>query len=505
MSDFSERIRRLSPAQRELLFRGLHRPEQTADSRRIRRRESAEPAPLSFAQQRLWFLDELGGIAGAYHVPVVLELRGPLDACALKHSLQAVCSRHEILRTTFPSIGGQPRQVILDAIRYDLPPADLRSEPERQQADLQRRIEEELGLPFSLARGPLLRAQLLRWADDCHVLLLTLHHIVADGWSLGILTRELAAFYTAFRLGVRLSLPPLPVQYADFAIWQQQQWDAGEFEPQLAHWCSRLKGLPPLHLPADRLRPAIPLHRGDSVTLALPGRLVWGLEKLSRDHKATLFMTILAAFQLLLSWYSDQEDIAVGCPIAGRVAVELEELIGCFVNVVILRADLSGDPNFRDLLTQVRDTVLESHAHQNLPFEKLVERLRPPRDVGSSPLIQALVAMQNAPRFPLDMADLSVGSPEVKITTARFDLELNIWQTPLGVRLILVYSSDLFERDTIQGLLSHFQVLLERVVAGPDRRLSALALPPQAERKQVLLTWQWVTPDDDPEEETFEF
>ncbi|MBI3326504.1 MAG: non-ribosomal peptide synthetase, partial [Nitrospinae bacterium] len=343
---------------------------QTTRPRSIPRRANCDAAPLSFAQQRLWFLDQLQPDSPLYNVPHAVRMQGMLDVMALRKALEAILERHDALRTTFPSRDGVPTQVIAEQGTLELPALNLRewSDAERED-EIARLITVEVRRPFALSRGPLLRGLLLRTGDEEHVLVLTIHHIVSDAWSTGVFFRELAAYYSAFHDGEVPSLPELPVQYSDFAAWQRQ-WLQGEaLEQQLVYWKNHLAGAPArLELPTDRLRPVVQSHRGARVGVTLPGDLATALKTLSRREGVTLFMTLLAAFQVLLFRYTDQEDVVVGAPIAGRTFLEIEGLIGCFINAIPLRTRLKPSMSFRDLVDRVKEVALGGYVHQQLPL-----------------------------------------------------------------------------------------------------------------------------------------
>ena len=371
---------------------------ETGDARSIVPVPRTGNLPLSFAQQRLWFLDRLLPNKAAYNIPTVWRLRGQLDALALERSLNELVARHETLRTRFVLSGDAPVQVIEPPSAVALPITDLSAMPQAEREARARQITDtEARQPFDLEAGPLLRAQLLRLAAEEHLLLLNVHHIVSDGWSMGVLWRELSSGYNAFVSGHAPDLPRLPIQYADYAVWQRE-WLQGEvLEGQLAYWKEKLADLSTLELPTDRPRPPVPSYQGAHLTFDLPAPLTQALKELGRREGATLFMTLLAAFQVLLHRYSGQEDIAVGTPIAGRGRTELEGLIGFFVNTLVLRSDLAGNPAFTELLARVRETALGAYTHQDLPFEKLVEELSPSRDISRNPLFQVMFVLQNAP------------------------------------------------------------------------------------------------------------
>jgi surfactin family lipopeptide synthetase A len=453
--------------------------------------------PLSFAQQRLWFLEQLqpGGVT--YVIPAAVRLTGTLDLAALEHSLNAVAQRHETLRTTFgaSSLSAQPVQRIAPSITLPLPLDDLSNlPPAAREAELERRIARAVEQPFDLVAGPLLRAFVLRVDAEEHVLLLTMHHIIADGWSLGVLIREIAAHYSAAVTGQTAQLPALPIQYADYALWQRR-WLAPEapgevLNAQLGYWRQQLAGAPSvLELPTDRPRPAVPSLRGAIEPIRLPAALTDRLRRLSQQEGATLFMTLLAAWQSLLGHYSGARDIVVGSPIANRNLSETENLIGFFVNTLVLRGNLAGNPQFRELLRRTRATTLAAYAHQDLPFEQLVEELRPVRDPSYTPIFQVLFALQNAPLPELTLPGLTARRMDVEAGAVKFDLSLALEETPDGISGVLEYSVDLFDAATIQRLAGHYTRLLELVAADPEQRLFDLPLLTEAELALMLHQW----------------
>jgi amino acid adenylation domain-containing protein len=453
--------------------------------------------PLAFAQQRLWFLDQLAPQSALYNVPIAVRLSGTTNPAALRSSVQALVQRHEILRTTFPSVDGQPYQLIAPAMPIALGACDLSALPAIACASaLVELATLAAQSPFDLTRGPLLRTTLLRLAPSEHVLLLTLHHIIADGWSLGVFIRELAVLYAHFSAGVPATLPALPIQYADYATWQRS-WlhsaDADQpsrLQTQLDYWRHQLADAPTmLNLPMDRPRPANPTFAGRRQVFKLPHALAASLEAFSRQSDATLFMTLLGAFQTLLARYSGQHDIVVGAPIAGRTRAELEPLIGCFVNTLVLRGDLSGEPSFRALLGRLRAVCLDAYAHQELPFEQLVEELHPARGLGQTPLFQVVLALQNAPLPVVQLANLTLAPLDIESLIVKFDLTLTIIPTEQGLTGSLGYPAELFDATTITRLLGHFATLLAGIVADPDRTITELPLLTAAERQQVLVDW----------------
>ncbi|HEY0022711.1 MAG TPA: amino acid adenylation domain-containing protein [Longimicrobium sp.] len=451
--------------------------------------------PLSFAQERLWFIDRLEPGSATYNIPMAWHLGGVLDEAALERSLGEIVRRHEVLRTVFAEVDGSPVQVVAPFLGFTLPVEDLSGlgEADRGEA-VRRRAAEEARRPFDLAAGPLFRAALLRVNDEEHVLLLSMHHIVSDGWSSGVLSREFSVLYEAYREGRESPLPELPVQYADYAVWQREQLAGEVLDRQLAYWRERLAGAPELlELPTDRPRPPVQTFQGASVPVELSLELLERLQALGRSEGATLYMTLLSAFQVLLGKYAGSEDVVVGSPIAGRTRGEVEELIGFFVNTLVLRTDLSGDPSFREVLRRVREATLGAYAHQEVPFEKLVAELQPERSLSHSPLFQVLFTVQNAGGGGGGggdaLAGLRVGGIGAAMENAKFDLSLELAATPQGLGGGVNYSSDLFERGTIVRMLGHLARVLEQVAADADVRLSGLELLGDAEREQVLQAW----------------
>jgi amino acid adenylation domain-containing protein len=453
--------------------------------------------PTSFAQQRLWFLHQWDSNTPLYNVARPFRLAGPLDVSALERSVNEIVRRHESLRTSFSMVDGQPVQVITPALTITVPVVDLSSIPEvEREAEALRLASEEARLPFDLSHGPLLRVTVLRLAEQEHCLLLTLHHIVSDGWSMSVLFRELSALYKALLTGKPSPLAELPIQYPDFAVWQRR-WLQGEvLNRQLAYWKKKLADAPAaLELPTDRPRPPVQTYRGARQSLVLPKELNEALKTLSRRQGVTLFMTLLAAFQTLLYRYTGQDDIVVGSPIAGRNRKEIEGLIGFFVNTLVLRTDLSGDPSFRELLGRVRDGALDAYTHQELPFEKLVEELHPRRSLSHSPLFQVLFALQNVPTTGLQLAGLTVSGLKADRETATFDLSLQIVEESNSLKGTIEYNTDLFDEATIGRMRGHFQTLLESIVADPDRRISDFSLLTESERHQLLVEWNDTRPE----------
>jgi amino acid adenylation domain-containing protein len=446
--------------------------------------------PLSFAQRRLWFLDQFDPGGCAYNVPSVVRLLGDLNVAALEQTLREIVHRHEALRTTFSTIDGEPVQQVNPSGPFPLDVVDLRPLADAERAaEAARLIREEARRPFDLARGPIFRAVLVRVGDAEHILASTMHHIVSDGWSLGILTSEFSALYGAFVTGTRPALPELPVQYADFAAWQNDWLQGPAFDRHVEYWTGRLKSVPALNLPTDRPRLAGESPAVGATWFDFPPALAASLRDLSRREGVTLFMTMLAAFQTLLARYSGQTDVTVGTPIAGRNRREIEGLIGFFVNSLVLRTDLSGDPTFRELLGRVREVALGAFAHQDLPFEKIVEALNPERDLNRNPLFQVLFALQNVAVGPITMPGLAVEPQGVQPVAARFDLEVHVRDLGDAMRTSLIYRQDLFDASTIERFYRHYIRVLEQVAAQPGRRISAVRLLPADEERRMLVDW----------------
>ena len=441
--------------------------------------------PLSFAQQRLWFLDQLEPGSAFYNVPAAVRLSGRLEAGVLARVLTEVVRRHESLRTTFAVAGGQPVQVIHPASEMTLEVEDLCAFAESERESEARRLAgEEARRPFDLSAGPLLRARLLRLSEEEHVLLFTMHHIVSDGWSMGVLVNEVARLYEAFLKGEASPLPELPVQYADFAAWQRG-WMQGEvLERELQYWRGRLGGeLPVLELPTDRPRPAVQTFHGRQESFVLSAELSESLQALSRRRGVTMFMLLLAAWKVLLSRYTRQEDILIGAAIANRNRAEVEPLIGFFINMLVLRTDLSGDPPFAELLRRVKDVALGAYAHQDVPFEKLIEEFVPARATNQTPLVQTAFGFNNAPRQEFKLAGLTLESLPFDNDAGRFDLTLWFDKPADELRATWYYNTDLFDAATIARMQGRFETLLRSVVASPDARLSELEMFTEEERR----------------------
>ncbi|MFP2902228.1 amino acid adenylation domain-containing protein, partial [Corallococcus sp. 4LFB] len=448
-------------------------------------------APVSFAQQRLWFLDQLQPGLPVYNMPAALRVEGALNAEALQRAFTELVRRHQSLRTTFRARDGRPVQIIGPATVFPLAVDDLRGlTPEAREQEARKRAQDEARTPFDLARGPLLRAGLLRLAEKEHLLLVTMHHIVSDGWSMAVLIRELGALYEAFSAGRPSPLPDLPLQYADFATWQRDGLQGEPLEELLAYWRKHLEGAPlTSELPTDRPRSADTTQPGALLRVSLPGKLTKDLAALCQREGATLFMGLLAGLQAVLARHTGQDDVSVGAPIAGRTQAETEGIIGFFINTLVMRTRLDGDPTFRELLGRVKDVTLGAYAHQELPFEKLVEALQPPRRPGLAPFFQVALTLQNTLTTALELPGVTFKPLDTASGTSRFDVSLTFSEGPSGLTGLLEYRTDLYDEATVTRLMEHLRLLLEAAVAQPAKRLSTLSLLSDAERHRVLVEW----------------
>lgn len=497
----SQALRQELAARKTEIIAFLHAAQQSRAESTIPSVNRAGSLPLSFAQQRLWILDQMGtGIA--YNVPTAIRLQGQLNVSALQQTLNAIVARHEVLRTTFATAAtGEPEQVIHSGVAVPLPLIDLtQSSGEEQATKLQRLYEEEVFLPFDLTTDLMVRTKLIQLGSEVNVLLVSFHHIATDGWSIGIFTQELATLYEAFSQGHSVPLPPLNIQYADFAFWQQNRVRDGEQDGesarQLDYWLQQLAGAPPLlQLPTDRPRPAVPSYRGGVIPFQLDRQLTQELKQLSLQADVTLYMTLLAAFQLLLMRYTGQEDVVIGSPIANRTRRELEPLIGYFLNTLALRTDLSGNPTFLELLAQVRQTAQAAYSHQDLPFERLVDALQPMRALDHSPIVQVVFILQNTTQPTMTFGDLQGEVMTFDIQNVRMDLELDLREEDGQIIGKWIYSSDLFDRSTIERMSRHFTTLLAGIIAAPSTPIATLPLLTEAEQRQILVSWNETAAD----------
>ncbi len=475
-SSYGNSPTRISSEQRRLLSRlaGSLPAQET-----IPRHGRTGPLPVSFAQSRLWLIEQFA-LGPAYNMSAAHRMDFDVRADALERSINELVQRHEALRTRFIAINGEPHQVIDEQVRIPLPVEDLSGlDEEARRQQLERRAGEEARAPFDLTRGPLLRVRWLRLAERESALLVTMHHIVSDGWSLGVFVRELSELYQAACDGRAAALPELPIQYADYAVWQRERLQGKRLDTLLHYWKKQLEGVPVLELPGSRPRPAVRRYRGARHVFAIPEHLTQQLERFSRTHNATLFMTLLAGFQLLLHRYTGQTDIAVGTPIANRTHAQTEGLIGFFVNTLVLRTDLSGDPDFQQLVGRVRRVALDAYTHQELPFERLVDELHPERSLSTSPLFQVMFVLQNTPMDEL------IEAGGVFNNTSKFDLTVSLRRNAQGIEVAFEYDSDLYDAPTMERMGQHFVHLLENVAANPDHRISTVAILLPSEIEQL--------------------
>ncbi|HBK21421.1 MAG TPA: non-ribosomal peptide synthetase, partial [Planktothrix sp. UBA10369] len=495
MSDLLKRLENLSPEKRELVLQKLKQQQsQTSPSK-----QSQPPAlisvsrdtniPLSFAQTRLWFVNKLEGESAAYTIDRTLRLQGNLNIKALEQTFQALIQRHEPLRTQFKVKNNQPIQVITPNVNFQLPVVNLQNLSNPQQ-QIQHLLAETASEPFDLDNGSVLRVKLWQVKKDEYILLIAIHHIAADGWSLEVFIRELSTYYHSFCTGISADLPPLSIQYADFAIWQRQWLTSEVLERQINYWKQKLAGVPLLHqLPSDRPRPPIQSFRGGTELFHLDRDLLEQLKQLSQRQGCTLFMTLLAGFAVLLSRYSGQTDLVIGSPIANRNRTEIEGLIGLFVNTLALRFDLSENPSFAEFLAQVRTTTQDAYDHQDLPFEVLVEELQPDRHLDRNPLVQIVFALHNAFSSPWDLPGVTVEEITSELDSVRVDLEIYLSDGPDGLAGLCSYNCDLFDGETIARLMTHFRILLKAIVDNPQQSVSLIPFLTDQEQQQLLQTW----------------
>jgi hypothetical protein len=486
--ELAERVAQLSPAKRALLEQFLldrtkkqHRPaDQPA-------RRQGEPFPLSFSQRRMWFFSQWAPDCPLYGLRVALRCEGVLDIVAFRSALRAVAARHEILRTTFTEIDWCPVQVIAPEARWPMTVVDLTSLPlAARDTAVRELLDAEVGCGFDLARGPLVRARLVLLRSDEVLLMLSIHHIVADGWSYALLARELSACYYAIRSHQQPVLPELSVQYVDYAARQQREFSHDDLRPQLEWWRTYLAGSPPLlSLPTDRPRPTVASYRAGRAEARIPYSVAQELKELSRRTGTTLFMTLLAAFQVLVHRYSGQTDIVVGSPIAGRTSSDVENTIGCFINTLALRNDLSGDPVFLDLLEMVRKNSLAAYSHQEVPFDLLVKELRIGRGTSHTPVFQLLFGLRNTPEPQWELSGVSVHPIAMSSPGVHFDLSVEVIDEPDGLAVTLDYSTDLYERATATRVLDCYSRLLAGISLSPHLHIGDLPIYPPEEEMQT--------------------
>lgn len=494
--DIKQKLAALSPAKRALLELKLMKKNggKEAAEEEIPRRADRATAPLSYNQQGLWVLSQLMPDTWLYQIPKAVRLMGKLNREALQQTLDSIVARHEALRTSFTTVEGVPMQVIAEAFPLEMPLLDLSAMPEDiREAEAHRILSAEARRPFDLSQGPLIRGLLLRLRDQEHILLVTTHHIVTDGWSMGIFHRELMEGYEACAAGRPAPFAELKIQYADYSAWHRQWFEGTVFDAQLAYWKKQFAELPPvLELPTDHSRAnfqAYQAYRGTHQTLRLSPELTRKVNDLCRTEEVTPFMTLLSAFKVLLHRYTGEEDIVVGSPIAGRCMAETEPLIGLFINVLALRASLSGNPTFRELLSRVKDAALGAYANQDLPFETLVRELQPDRTLAHNPIFQVMFVLQNEPIPPLEFGGLTISHVQVDNVTTNFDLTLDIVERDGQFLIKFECNADLFEEETITRMMGHFETLLTAIVENPARLISELPLLTEAEHHQLFVEW----------------
>ena len=493
MTDFAKRIAALSPEKRQLLLQKLNNQKQEIVSRPQITPQSRESNyfPLSFAQQRLWFLDQLQPGNTAYNLFLPIRLTGVLNVDVLEQSFKELIRRHEALRTTFTTVNGQPVQVIAPNPVFNLSVINLQElSLEAKESKIVQLANQEFEQPFHLAKLPLLRVTLIKLTDTENILFFTIHHIISDGWSINVLTREMATLYDAFSQGYASPLPELSIQYVDFAIWQRQLLQGEEMQTHLNYWQQQLDTeLPVLNLPGNP-RPKVQSYNGERQFFALPIVVSDKLKTISQQENITLFMTILAVFQVLLHWYTKEEDIVVGTDIANRNQVETKEIIGFFINQLVLRTDLSGNPTFLELLKRVREITLQAYAHQDLPFDKLVEVLNPQRSLNHAPLFQVKLVFEVGHNSYLELPNLTISPLPIPILNGKIQLDLILRIKDIEKEIIgaFEYNTNLFYAETIARMQEHFLAIVNKVTTHPDTRLNELReMLTTADKQQQLI------------------
>ncbi|WP_193197108.1 non-ribosomal peptide synthetase [Nostoc sp. MG11] len=475
----------LSPAKKALLEKWKGGKFQ---ANTIPKRQTSQNIPLSFSQQRLWFIDQLYHGSSFYNIPIAFHIKGQLNITALQQSLNEILKRHEIWRTNFRLVNGEPIQEIAPQLTWDLPIINLEHLSGKDwEGEVKQLVAEEATKSFNLAKELLVRATLLRLSAEEYILLLTMHHIITDGWSCGVFLRELSTLYAAFSTNQLSPLPEIPIQYADFTIWQRDRIQGEFLATNLNYWKQQLSGdLSVLQLPTDRPRPTVTTFAGAKQYFTLSTALTDALRQLSQREDATLFMSLLAAFNILLYRYTDQEDILIGSPIANRNRAELEGMLGLFVNTLVLRNNLSGNPSFREILHRVREVTLDAYAHQDLPFEILVEKLQPERDLSRNPLYEVMFVLQNTPKSVQEVSGLTLRALEFDSGTAQLDVFLSMFESQEGLTGCLEYNTDIFDSITITRFINNYQTLLENIVANPEQCICELSLLTTSEQEQLL-------------------
>lgn len=492
MEDLTKIVANLSPEKRALMQQLLQaQGVDLAEKIILPQGRSTNIFPVSFSQQRLWFLEQLEPGSPVYNIPAVVRMRGRVDAQALEKSINAVVSRHEILRTTFRTVEEQPHQVISPELNLVVQFVDLSGvEHQDRESEALRFAKQETQKPFDLAQGPLLRPTLIKVDGENYYFLLVMHHIVSDGWSTGVLLHELRTFYAAFQSNQSVQLEPLTVQYADFSVWQRNWLRGKNLQSQLDYWKRQLVNCSQtLDILTDFPRPAVQSNRGSFVSFSLPREMQMALNDLARKNQATLFMVLLAAYAALLYRISGQDDLNIGVPIANRNRSETAPLIGFFINTLVMRANFSGEPTFIDFLARIREMAMSAFAHQDLPFEMLVDELGVQRDMSHSPFFQAMFVLNNAPIQTLEAGSIILEPIDVDNETTKFDLVLSMNEDKDGLKGKLEYNTDLFKRQTIAGLLEHFRILIGSLLTDPSQKISLLPMLSQAERETLLITW----------------
>ncbi|MFZ1025124.1 MAG: amino acid adenylation domain-containing protein [Limnoraphis robusta] len=481
MNPTPSNLSKLSPEQKRKLLKQLMQ----------KKANKPQFFPLSFAQQRLWFLDKLQPGSSVYNLPAALHLQGSLNIDALEKSINEIIKRHEILRTNFTEIEGEIVQSVYPVLNLNIPVIDFQEFSQTQRdIEIKKQIQQEASQPFNLTQIPLLRAKLLKLSTDEYILLFTLHHIISDYWSMRVLIQELAAIYQAFYQDKNSSLPELNIQYVDYAVWQQKWLQSEARSAQLSYWKQQLKNNPQiLQLPTDYPRPVVQTYRGETQSFSLSSQLYESLKVLARQEDVTLFMLLLAALKTLLYRYTQQEDIIVGSTVANRNRPEIENLIGLFVNNLVFRTNLSGNPSFRDFIKQVREVTLGAYAHQDLPFEYLVEELQTQRNLSHNPLFQVMFILHNTPTKTVQLTNLTFNYINPENKTARFDLSLDMYEKPSGLMGVFEYNTDLFKAETISRIIVHFQTLLEQILTNSNQKLYELCLLTETEKNQLLVKW----------------
>ncbi|MDP6151119.1 MAG: condensation domain-containing protein, partial [Gammaproteobacteria bacterium] len=449
--------------------------------------DRSQPIPLSFAQQRIWFLEEFEGGSSVYNIPWAMRVRGKFDVVALQAALNDLARRHESLRTVFVKTDKEPVQEIRDDFELNIEIIKMHG---ADKATVRRQIESWARQTFELTTGPLFRVGVIETGSRKHVLVLVIHHIISDGWSLDVLQNELFSFYLGHVNGELPELEPLQLQLADYAAWQRNRVNGSEFERQLDYWKNQLRGAPALlELPTDRQRPSEQSYHGTHLRRLLPAKLSKALQAIAKEQNATLFMVLLTAFKIFLARYSGQDDIVVGTPIAGRQQTELEGLIGLFLNTLAMRTDVTGNPTFTELLKRVQATSLDAFAHQDIPFDRIVDALHPTRDMSHSPVYQVQFMLQNAPANGSPVEGLEFQHVEFDYGTSKFDLTLATAETEDGLAAEIEYCTDLFDEQSIERMLEHFEILLQGITANPEIGIRDLPLIDDRERTVLLVDW----------------